>query len=470
MAQRLAIRAERANTRVGKALGFSSSQVTQILLTDETDDANGVASVVPRNEIHLFAAAPDDLSSIGDYDDWVATLITHEYTHILHLDQIGGIPAVINAVLGKTLAPNTLQPQWFIEGLAVYEESAQTTGGRMRSTLFDMIMRMDALDDRLLSLAQISNNPVRWPHGDIRYLYGSQFIGFIGRHFGDRALHQIGHDYGKQTLPYGLNRIALRATGFSFVELYDQFRAELNERYRAQRDAVIAAGITRDRSISEHSDIARTPRFLVDGRLAYWSDDGHVTARIRTRDGALLTRTTSETVFAPEPNGRGLIYSQEAPYRDIYDYHDLFRLDLASGESERLTIGMRASQPDVSPDGRRVAFVTQKSGTSRLEIADLENIAGTRRVLYGGEAYDQVFTPRFSPDGHQIAISAWRAGGFRDILLVDTIRGEVRALTHDRALDSGPTWSPDSARVYFSSDRTGIANIYACDVASGTID
>jgi hypothetical protein len=467
MAQRLALLAERANTRVGRALGFLPSQMTRILLTDDTDDANGVAGVIPHNEIHLFAAAPDDLSSIGDYDDWVQTLVTHEYTHILHLDQIGGISSVINAVLGKTLAPNTIQPQWFIEGIATYEESAQTTGGRMRSSLFDMLMRMDTLDDKLLSLAQISNNPVRWPHGDIRYLYGSQFVGFIGRHFGDAALHRIGHDYGKQTLPYGLNRIALRATGFTFVELYEQFRAELRQRYAAQREAVIAAGLTTDRALAVHSDVTRTPRFLRDGRLAYWADDGHTPARIRLTDGTLLTRTTGEAVFAAEPNGRSLIYSQPAPYRDIYSFHDLFRLDLASGDSERLTTGMRASQPDVSPDGREIVFVTQQSGTAHLEIAKLEDIEATRRILLASRPYEQAFTPRFSPDGSSIAVSEWRRGGYRDILLIDSQTGAVRELTHDRAVDTGPTWSPDGQRVYFSSDRSGIANIYAYDLPTG---
>jgi hypothetical protein len=469
MAQRLAVLAERANSLVGRALGFLPSQMTRILLTDDTDDANGVAGVIPHNEIHLYAAAPDDLSSIGDYDDWVATLVTHEYTHILHLDQIGGISTVINAILGKTLAPNTMQPQWFIEGIAVYEESAQTSGGRMRSSLFDMLMRMDTLDDKLLSLAQISNNPVRWPHGDIRYLYGSQFVGFIGRHFGDAALHRIGHDYGKQTLPYGMNRIAMRATGFTYVDLYEQFRAELKQHYMAQRDAVVAAGLTADPAIAAHADVTRTPRFLRDGRLAYWTDDGRSTPRIRLLDGSLLTRTTSDAVFAAEPNGRGVIYSQVAPYRDIYYFHDLFRLDLASGDSERLTTGMRASQPDVSPNGRQVAFVTQRSGTSNLEVAELEDIPGTRRVLLRSRPYDQVFTPRFSPDGSRIAVSAWRKGGYRDILLVDPQSGAIRELTHDRAIDTGPTWSPDGQRVYFSSDRSGIANIYAYELSSGLL-
>jgi hypothetical protein len=162
-AQRLAAAAEHVNSILSRSLQFTSSARTQILLTDDEDDANGVAAVVPRNEIHLLAASPSDLSPLGDYDDWTTLLITHEYTHILHLDQIGGLAAVINAVLGKTVAFNTLQPRWFIEGLATYEESAHTSGGRMRSSLYEMFLRMDALEANLPSLAQLSNDAERGP-------------------------------------------------------------------------------------------------------------------------------------------------------------------------------------------------------------------------------------------------------------------------------------------------------------------
>ena len=40
-----------------------------------------------------------------------------------------------------------------------------------------------------------------------------------------------------------------------------------------------------------------------------------------------------------------------------------------------------------------------------------------------------------SPDGTQVAYSAWQAGGWRDLYLLDTQSGAVTALTHDRAID-----------------------------------
>lgn len=467
LAQRLAVVAEHASRVLSRALGYRASERTLILLLDHTDEANGMASVLPRNEIQLYASAPDDLSPIGDYDDWLATLVIHEHTHILHIDQIGGVAQVLNALLGKSAAPNAVQPRWFIEGLATYEETHQTSGGRGRSSLFDMMLRMDVLSEKFLSIDQLSNDPVRWPHGDLRYLYGSRFVTFIAERHGDDALAQLGRDYGRQTFPYGLNRIAKRATGFTFIDLYEQFHAALRERYGAQRDAIVAEGEVEGRPISPHADTVRSPRFLRDGGLAFYRGDGSTHGGLYTLAGELLTRSAGEAVFAPHASGTQLIYSQVAPYRDIYGLHDLFRLDLKTGESVRLTTGLRASQPDVSPDGREVAFITQKSGTSQLELAALRDIEGTRRALIAASPHTQVFTPRYSPDGKTLAVSVWRAGGYRDIVLVDRKTGAQRDVTRDRAQDTGPTFSPDGTRVYFSSDRSGVANIYAFELARG---
>src|SRR5439155_13222152 len=114
------------------ALGHVPTEFTEIVLTDDTDDANGSATAIPYNTIRLFVTAPDDLSPLGDYDDWYLELVTHEYTHIAHTDNISGIPAIVNAVIGKSYAPNQIQPRWILEGLAVVEESQHSSAGPSR--------------------------------------------------------------------------------------------------------------------------------------------------------------------------------------------------------------------------------------------------------------------------------------------------------------------------------------------------
>ena len=65
------------------------------------------------------------------------------------------------------------QPRWLLEGLAVLMETEHTSGGRLRSSQFEMYLRADVLEQRLARLDQISNPVRRWPGGNLWYLYGA---------------------------------------------------------------------------------------------------------------------------------------------------------------------------------------------------------------------------------------------------------------------------------------------------------
>ncbi len=124
----------------------------------------------------------------------------------------------------------------------------------------------------------------------------------------------------------------------------------------------------------------------------------------------------------------------------------------------------------MSPDGRRVAFTVDARGTSFLEIGDLapDGTIQDQRDLVPSGRFEQAYTPRFSPDGQTLAYSVWTAGGFRDVRVVDVATGHFYDLTHDRALDMTPVFSPDGKTLYFVSDRSGIFNVYAYDLAAHT--
>src|SRR5215831_1546699 len=220
VAERVADLAEDIYARLAPAVGWSPSEITDILLTDQTDSANGSASALPYNAVRLNITAPDDLSPLGDAEDWYLELVTHEYTHILHTDHIVGIPALVNRFLGKTVSTNQVQPRWLLEGLAIFEESSKTSGGRLRSPLWNMYMRADILEDNVAPLDVFSNPVRRWPQGNIWYLYGSFFLRWIAETYGEDAIRRMIDDYGRQIIPYGINRSLRRATGRTYEEVY----------------------------------------------------------------------------------------------------------------------------------------------------------------------------------------------------------------------------------------------------------
>ena len=111
VAKHVAALAEAIYERLVPAVGWAPGERTEIALTDQTDVANGSATALPYDAVRLYVTAPDDMSPLGDVDDWYLELITHEYTHILHTDHITGIPALLNRILGKTFAPNQVAPR-----------------------------------------------------------------------------------------------------------------------------------------------------------------------------------------------------------------------------------------------------------------------------------------------------------------------------------------------------------------------
>ncbi len=492
IAERVADVLEGLYPQMTAELGWAPTQVTEVVLTDGTDSANGSATALPYDEVRLFVTAPDDMSPLGDYDDWYLELVSHEYTHILHTDNITGVPAIINAVMGRTLVPNQSQPRWLLEGLAVIEESRHTTGGRLRSSMFDMMLRADVLDDRLVPLDQMSNSARRWPQGNIWYLYGSRFLGWIAQTYGPTVLAAVSSDSGAQLIPFGLNRSIRRATGRTYVELYDGWTRWLRKTYGAQVDAVQARGLREGTRITWTGQNAGRPRFVPpvarkaqgyaeviyqqsgDGRAGFYREVLDSPQHPRPGRPELLVRTSFPGSASFEPDG-SLLYSSDDIWKRVYSFDELMRLpagaDAPSGMGaavQRLTDGARAQDPDVSPDGRSVVFTVTHRGTGYLKIASItpEGAIADIRTLVPSAAFEQAYTPRYSHDGRMVAYSAWTRGGFRDIRLVDLRTGRVQELMHDRAMDMQPSFSADGRWLLYSSDRTGIANVYAYDLTT----
>ncbi len=104
-----------------------------------------------------------------------------------------------------------------------------------------------------------------------------------------------------------------------------------------------------------------------------------------------------------------------------------------------------ARTPDISPDGKLVAF-------SYLgDIWTVESIGGTARQVTSHVAHD--INPVFSPDGRYLAFSSNRHGSY-DVFVVPVQGGRPRRLTFDSANDYAAGWSPDGKNVLFTSTRS----------------
>jgi hypothetical protein len=486
VAERVALVAERAHRVLSPRLKWQPRVRTHLVLTDDSDSANGSATVLPYNLLRLFVTAPDSTSVLNDHDDWLYGLILHEYSHILHLDNVGGLAKLVNAILGKQWAPNQIQPRFVIEGLATYEESKRTSAGRVRSAIFDMYLRTALLEGKLQRLDQITmGGPLQWPQGTTAYVYGASLMAYLADRHGDDAIARLSKEYGGGNfgnwVPFGLNRALRRAIGKDWVTIYGEWREHLRERYELQKVEAEGRGLTSFHRVTTGAYGHDYPVFTPDGRQLLWvQDDGTDRARwmaatVAGPDPARAQRGRPQRVrylrgvgkVALHPEGTLAAYDEFGPFETVYGYSDLFEYDLARGDFRRLTRGARAREPAYAPDGSRLAFAQGDLGESWLSVMPARG--GPIEVLYRGPRVSQVYAPAWSPDGRTIACSVWEQGGYRDLVLIDVGTRAVTRVTRDRALDVDPVYTRDGRSLLFSSDRTGIYNIYAWEVATGKL-
>ncbi len=159
-------------------------------------------------------------------------------------------------------------------------------------------------------------------------------------------------------------------------------------------------------------------------------------------------------------SGRGLVFARHRVRSHVVA---VTLGDGAGGDARPLFRSTREdAEADVSPDGRRVAFVSTRSGSREVWGARSDGL-DARPLTRFGDA--RVSGPRWSPDGRGVAFSA-RTDGDADLYAVSP-DGRVRALTETPSDEVAPAWSADGRWLYFASDRSGMWQIYRMPAAGG---
>ncbi|MCX7945286.1 MAG: hypothetical protein N2746_12330 [Deltaproteobacteria bacterium] len=463
VANKVAYISEEVYSIVTKWFDARPSEKVEVVITDDTDSTNGFTSVVPYNRIHLFVRPPSAFSSLNDHDDWLYALFLHEFMHVVHLDMYYGFHALYNTIFGKSLIPNAVQPDWFIEGIATYGESRFSGGGRLRSSIYRMYLRTAVIEDDFKPIDVISNGTYEWPQGTIYYLYGAFFLEYIARTYGEKVLRDLVKEYAKRMIPYQMNKIAKKYTGRTYVELYNDFYSELKRETEEIMDIVLKEPITIYEKITDTAQGHRNLR--IDKEYLYYYESSlydypHI-MRYSFKD------KKSEKVLKSFGGGEfdvkdGLIvYIETVLYKQFNDYTDLFLFNLKTGEKRRLTFGLRADYPALSPDNKRIAFVKKDLFYSKIGIMEIDS--GRIEYIFRSPDYAEISNLRYSPVDERIVFSMWDRNE-RDIYVIDVKGKDVERITADVSIDIQPTFSPNGDKIYFASDRIGIYNIYEFDI------
>ena len=264
-------------------------------------------------------------------------------------------------------------------------------------------------------------------------------------------------DYGPVFSPRGRSLAFIRATSFSSGDLYLQ---RLTDGFMPAGDPV---PIT-----SDHVRI-ESAAWVDNDRIVYATGLVRGLQRLRVTEigarGATVTRTADFGEGAVDltisRNGR-LVYARQVEDTNVW------RLELSAygaAMPERIIAStLNDYTPAYSPDGRKIAFTSTRSGVEEIWVADSD---GSHAVQVTSMGSGHTANPRWSLDGRTIVFNSWHPRS--DLYLLDVGSGSVKQLSADPADEVEPSWSRDGKWIYCASNRTGRLEVYRLPAGGGPL-
>jgi Tol biopolymer transport system component len=133
------------------------------------------------------------------------------------------------------------------------------------------------------------------------------------------------------------------------------------------------------------------------------------------------------------------------------------------GHSPRRVLSSSRSDdcPQISPDGSKIAFASDRSGTNEIWMCDRDGANALQLTRFGANSG----TPRWSPDSRRIAFDSTERQN--DIFVLEVAGGLPRRLTLEASLETVPSWSGDGRWIYFASDRAGGLQVWKAPADGG---
>jgi len=442
-----------------------------IVLNPGTDIFNGYYSPFP-NRISLFEPPLYSVRGFGPVDDLIDLVYTHEYAHYVHLTTRLGLYGAMCRFLGDGLAvSNIFSPGWIIEGIATNAETMFTDGGRGRCSLFRGKMMSFTELEGLWNLSAAGRYPPYKPPGNRIYLSGYYMIEYLNRVYGEETFPKLGRFQARHPLR-GTSRAIKHVINKSPKMFYKEFLADFDARTQNLRDKVLVDGLPSGKVVSSEP--------IDDYKSHFWTDNGTIKVIRRGYDKKIaiveINPFTCEIISETKTGNLnnlstirstsdGCLVFGEIFYHPFgdgeLDVTDLVVFDPETRKHMRLTKGEHIYSADISPDGRTFAATRRNGMWIDLILLDVDG-SNVRSLVSKPGIY--VEAPCWSPDGTHIA-AIIKVGQKSDIVIINPQTGTFKTLFRsDIHEDNEPSFSPDGRWIVFSSNRSGVWNIYAWDL------
>ena len=219
------------------------------------------------------------------------------------------------------------------------------------------------------------------------------------------------------------------------------------------------------RLLSERGRITSPPQWSSDGRFVIFSSNrtGHPSlyrVPLDSPDYAAAITQAGTPVWDPAVSRHGYRLAYERLLRSL----SIWQLDLTDSAEKRPYLVISSTSdtdqgpgPQFSPDGKRLAYMSDRNGTMEIWIANRDGSNPFQLTAVGGAG-----TPRWSPDSQTIAFDVGSTTGEK-IVTMNLHGGAPQVLAEGVC----PSWSRDGKWVYFASDRGGGRQVWKVPAAGG---
>ncbi|MFC1585223.1 TolB family protein [Fibrobacterota bacterium] len=441
---------------------------------------------------------------------WLKDVVTHELSHLISIQSGSKLPAsMAGLVIGyqdyfneevqssmSTVYPFTTQPNWFAEGVAQYE--SQLAGYDAWDSHRDMILRIAVLEDSLLNYGRMgtfAGKGLHWEQGP--YTQGFSFVLYLVDRYGDEAVRKLWVEnsrFHRQTLSASMKRVL----GRSGEELWEDWKNRLTSYYNEQLEAI--GNQVYGEKLSEGSFYNNYPKwdskgeniFFISNKGSQWFKASlykyQLADSLEKDEKQVFVSGTVGGYFDLHPDDSTFLFASARNK----DKNGMARLDVfqdklirkksflsfGNKEEKRLTENLNAVQGHYNPEAGQFVFIRNKLSNFYLCTAPVPegktNTADDIKTVFPSEDFLQgrfgfnIYTPKFSPDGTSILFSFYD-GKSRKIGRVQPDGSGFEVLLDRPFDDRDPEWTSDGKSFIFSSDSTGIFNLYSYDLEQTSI-
>jgi Tol biopolymer transport system component len=428
---------------------FAQTNVVSGILSDTV---GGVTESAKRRIVMPFAPTLSETNRV----------LGHEIAHAFQFS------------IARQHGGGTSQPLWFIEGMAEY--LARGGSDTEASLWIRDVVWSDRLPSREREAARLFSP----------YQYGHAFWSYLAGRFGDEVLERS----LKPTKHGSVDDRMRQATGSSLERLYTDFLASSRETYGVKPQADLEISKSRRLTGNTSGRLQLGPSVSPDGRFTvFFSERDKLSLDLFVADvstGTVVRKLATTTASARFESLQPLrAMGAWSPSCDLFAFPvvrqgraALVIFDMLRHGRDREIAFPALGQilsATWSPDGTRLALSALAGGFTNLYVYDFAN--GNLRTLTDDPFSD--LQPAWSPDGRALAFATDRYStdldslefGPLSVALIDPDSGATRDVPSAEGMTASinPQWTGDGTELYFVGDRDGVSNVYRMHLANGTL-